>query len=140
MKNNFSKPGWRKTISMNQSLGGIYVKKQICIDICDKVSFSTNYTYFTTTNIHFIKTYINIKIFDTFDRIVPWWDWRISPYIRSTSDIQQRKKKKSIRSERDLRFPLLHYFSSSVAPSDHILDLHNHHLSSLTPFHRPPAM
>jgi hypothetical protein len=37
-------------------------------DICDKLNFITNYTYFTTTNKYFIKTHINITTFYTFDR------------------------------------------------------------------------
>ena len=36
-------------------------------DICDKLNFTTNYTRFTTTDIHFINTHIKITIFDTFD-------------------------------------------------------------------------
>ena len=27
-------------------------------DICDKINFTTNYTYFTISDIHFIKTHI----------------------------------------------------------------------------------
>ena len=37
--------------------------------ICDKINFTINYTYFTTLDIHFIKTHTNIIIFDTFDGI-----------------------------------------------------------------------
>ena len=40
-------------------------------NICDKVNFITNYTYFTTPNIHVIKTHINIIIFNTFNGTVP---------------------------------------------------------------------
>jgi hypothetical protein len=36
-------------------------------DICNKFNFTTNYTYFTITNTNFIKTHINIIIFDTFN-------------------------------------------------------------------------
>ncbi len=43
---------------------------RIC-DICDKINFTTNYIPFTTSDIHFIKTYIIFIIFDTFDRMVP---------------------------------------------------------------------
>ena len=39
-------------------------------DICDKVNFTTNYTHFITPDIHCIKTYTNIIIFDTFNETV----------------------------------------------------------------------
>ena len=40
-------------------------------DICDKANFITNYTHFTTPNIHFMKTHTNITIFNTFGGTVP---------------------------------------------------------------------
>ena len=50
-------------------------------DICDKFNFTTNYTYFTTNDKHFIKTHTTIIIFDTFDGTV-------SPRDLSISDIK----------------------------------------------------
>jgi hypothetical protein len=49
-------------------------------DICNKINFTTNYTYFTILDIHskhtqhFIKIYTNIIIFNTFDETVPQQD------------------------------------------------------------------
>jgi hypothetical protein len=48
-------------------------------NIYDKVNFITNYTHFTIPDIHFIKTHINIIIFDIFNETVPQWDLRIFP-------------------------------------------------------------
>ncbi len=50
-------------------------------DICNKLNFTTNYIYFTTTDKEYIKTHINIIIFYTFGRTVPPWDLSISVYI-----------------------------------------------------------
>ena len=47
-------------------------------DICYKVNFITNYTHFTILDRHFIKTDINIIIFDTFEGTVLLRDLRIS--------------------------------------------------------------
>ena len=47
-------------------------------DICDKLNFITNYTHFTTTDIHFIKIHPNIVIFDTFSGTVSMQDLSIS--------------------------------------------------------------
>jgi hypothetical protein len=47
-------------------------------DICDKLNFTINYTYFTTTNTHFIKKHTKITIFDTFNGMVPPRDLSIS--------------------------------------------------------------
>jgi hypothetical protein len=62
-----------------------YVNSGRISDICDKVNFSTNYTQFITSDIHFItqhttfyKILTNIIIFDTFGRMVPQRDLRIS--------------------------------------------------------------
>jgi hypothetical protein len=37
---------------------------------CGKLNFITNYTYFTTADIHFIKKHRNLTIFDTSDGTV----------------------------------------------------------------------
>jgi hypothetical protein len=42
-----------------------------------KLTLLQNYTCFTTSDIHFIKTHINIIIFDTFDRTVSLRNLRI---------------------------------------------------------------
>ena len=55
-----------------------YVNSGNISDICDKLNFITNYTYFTTIDIYFIKTHINIIIFDTFYGTVPLQDLCIS--------------------------------------------------------------
>jgi hypothetical protein len=47
-------------------------------DICNKHNFTINYTYFTIIDTHFIKTHINIIIFDTFGGTVPSRDLSIS--------------------------------------------------------------
>jgi hypothetical protein len=55
-----------------------YVNSGNISDICDKLNFITNYIYFTTIDIYFIKTHINIIIFDTFYGTVPPQDLCIS--------------------------------------------------------------
>ena len=49
-----------------------------------KLTLLQNYTYFITPNLYFIKTHINIIIFDTFDRTV-LRDLRISPNIKENT-------------------------------------------------------
>jgi hypothetical protein len=40
-------------------------------DIYNKLNFITNYTYFTTTDTHYIETHINITIIETFGETIP---------------------------------------------------------------------
>jgi hypothetical protein len=47
-------------------------------DICYKVNFTTNYTHFTTLDRNFIKTHINIIIFDIIGGTVLLRDLRFS--------------------------------------------------------------
>ena len=54
-----------------------YINSGRICDICYKVNFTTNYTH-TTLDKHFIKTDINIIIFDTFEGTVLLRDLRIS--------------------------------------------------------------
>ena len=48
-----------------------YVNSDRISNIYDKVNFTTNYTHFITSDIYYIKTHINIIIFDIFDGTVP---------------------------------------------------------------------
>ena len=55
-----------------------------------KLTLLQNYTHFTTPDRHFIKTRINITIFDTFDGTVPLRGLRISLYARLGSVAPER--------------------------------------------------
>ena len=55
-----------------------YVNSGNINDICDKLNFTTNYTYFTITNTPFIKAHTKITIFDTFSGTVLPQDLSIS--------------------------------------------------------------
>ena len=55
-----------------------YVNSGNISDICNKLNFTTNYTYFTTNDTHFIKKYTKKYNFNTFGGMVPPQDLSIS--------------------------------------------------------------
>jgi hypothetical protein len=48
-----------------------YINSDNMSNIYDKLKFIINYTYFTTTDIYFIKKYIHITIVDTRNETIP---------------------------------------------------------------------